>query len=189
VSTDVKLQQPTGTGITRIVYKEIVSGDRRKFEAQSNDTPSGGGARDLRFSPYAEFIKVFERMLPTRDANGVNSGRFTWMEKGVQKSGDAFFHPPTVARNNEGRIASVDKYMPLNTLPPEDEGITILIIYQIKDGTVWPCFTTDKSLESGAWHAAVSTIILKCLHAHRRAGTSCCGFIDYETSEVFCNGR
>jgi len=187
--TDVKLQQPTGTGITRLVYKEIVRGDRRKFEAQSNDTPSGGGARDLRYSPYEKFVKVFERMLPTKDAKNICIGRFAWMEKGVRKSGDAFFHPPTGARGNEGRIASVDKYLPLYTLPSEDDGTTILIIYQIEDGTVWPCFTTDRSLASGGWHPAVSEIILKCLRAYRRSNVSCCGYIDYEFNEVFCNGK
>lgn len=183
------LPQPTGTGITRLVYKEIVRGDRRKFEAQSNDTPSGGGARDLRYSPYEEFVKVFGRMLPTRDANDVCTGHFTWIDKGAQKRGDAFFHPPTSVRPNEGRIASVDKYLPLDTLPSESEGTTILIIYQDKHGEVWPYFTTDRSLASGEWHPAVSELILKCLHAHRRTGVSCCGYIDYEFNEVFCNGK
>ena len=39
-----------------VVYKKIVDGDLRKFSATSNDTQTGGGARDLRFSPAAEFM-------------------------------------------------------------------------------------------------------------------------------------
>lgn len=187
--TDVKLQQPIETGIIRIVYKEIVRGDRRKFEAKSNDTPSGGGARDLRYSPYEKFVKVFERMLPTKDAKNICIGRFTWMEEGVKKSSDAFFHPPTDSRSNEGRIASVDKYLPRNTLPPEDAGIAILLIYQINDGTVWIHFTTDRSLAVDEWHQHVSQTILNCINAHRRSNVSCTGYIDYEFNEVFCNGE
>lgn len=188
MTTDQTLVKPTG--ITRIVFKEIVRGDRRKFEAQSNDTPSGGGARDLRFSPYEKFVVVFERMLPYKDTKNICHGTFSWTEKGVKKTGDASFHPPTKARNNEGRIASVDKYLHLrNTLPSEDEGISILMIFQDEEGTVWSCFTTDKSLESGDWYPAVSKTVLDCLHAHRRSNVSCCGYIDYQNNEVFCNGN
>jgi len=187
MTTDAVLPKPAG--IARIVYKEILEGDRRKFEAQSNDAQTGGGARDLRFRPYDKFLPVFERLFPDKDENDICVGRFTWMEGKKQDSNDAFFHPPTNARPNEGRIASVDKFLPLNSLPPQEDGTTILMIIQRDDGTVWPSFTTDVSLASGAWHEAVSNIVLTCLRAHRRAGVSCCGYIDYETSEVFCNGK
>lgn len=184
--TDVVLPKPTG--ITRIVYKEIVAGDLRKFKAQSHDTPSGGGARDLRFRPYSEFRKVFERMLPTIQPNGVFAGQFMWVENGIQKTGAAFFHPPTSARPNEGRIANVNKYLPQGSLPAENDSTIILMIVQRDDGSIWPCFTTTRSLESGGWHAAVSEPILNCLRARRRSGTSCSGYIDYVENERFCNG-
>ena len=45
-----------------VIYKKIVEGDLSKFTATSNITPSGGGARDLRFSPATEFFPVFQRM-------------------------------------------------------------------------------------------------------------------------------
>jgi len=178
---------PKPSGITRIVYKEILAGDRRKFEAKSNDTPSGGGARDLRFSPYDEFVKVFEILFPTKDADDICHGHFTWLEKGVQKRSEAAFHRPTGARGNEGRIASVDKCIPQTTLPPETAGITILIIYQDTAGAVWPCFTTDKLLEK--WHDSVSKVVLGCLRARRRSGVACCGYFDYEKNKGFCNGK
>ena len=41
----------TMSNVKLIIYKKIVDGDLRKFSATSNDQPSGGGARDLRFSP------------------------------------------------------------------------------------------------------------------------------------------
>lgn len=186
MTTDAVLPKPTG--ITRIVYKEIVAGDLRKFKAQSHDTPSGGGARDLRFSPYSEFCKVFGRMLPTRQPNGVFAGRFMWVENGEQKTGAAFFHPPTSARPNEGRIANVDKYLPRGSLPEEGGDIIVLMIIQRDDDSIWPCFTTVLSLESGEWHVAVSEPLLNCLRAKRRSGTACCGYIDYIENERFCNG-
>jgi len=176
-------------GITRIVYKEIVEGDRRKFEAQSNDAQTGGGARDLRFSPYEKFRPVFKRLLPNKDSKGIYSGQFHWMENGQERTSQAFFHPPTSVRPNEGRIANVDKCLPKNSLPPSSSGITILLLVQHDDGTVWVDFTTDQSLGSGGWHPSVSNAILGCLHARRGSNVSMCAFVDFESKEVFCNGE
>jgi len=187
MTVDKGLGKPAG--IARIVYKEIVGGDRRKFEATSNDSQTGGGARDLRFSPYEKFSRVFEKMFPSMDDKGISAGSFHWLVNGKETVGRAYFHPPTNARPNEGRIANVDKYLPTNSLPSEKDGTTILIILQRDDGTVWPHFTTDRSLDADAWHDKVRDTILACLRAQRRAGTSTCGFIDFVTKEVFCNGR
>lgn len=184
---DRELRKPSG--IARIVYKEIVSGDRRKFEARSHDSQTGGGARDLRFSPYATFLKVFEKMMPQKDTKGICMGQFNWIEKGKEQSCSAFFHPPTSARPNEGRIANVDKYLPKHGLPPEQDGTTILLFIQRDDMSVWPEFVTEQSLLSEGWHPAVKELILACLHAHRRADVSMCGFIDFVTGETYCNGK
>ena len=35
--------------VARILYREITEGDLRKVLAKSNDSDTGGGARDLRF--------------------------------------------------------------------------------------------------------------------------------------------
>lgn len=176
-------------GITRIIYKEIVEGDRRKFEAQSNDAPTGGGARDLRFSPYATFQPIFERLLPNRDINGISSGQLYWRDGEQEKSSQAFFHPPTNARPNEGRLGNVDKCLPTNSLPPSTSGIAILLLIQRDDNRVWAQFTTDQSLESGAWHQSVSSTILDCLHARRWSNVSMVGFVDFDTREDYCNGE
>lgn len=36
--------------VARILYKEIVEGDRRKADAESNDSDSGGGGKRLSIS-------------------------------------------------------------------------------------------------------------------------------------------
>lgn len=48
-------------GVKRFIFKELVEGDFRKFFAQSNDTDSGGGARDLRYKPQKEFYPFLKR--------------------------------------------------------------------------------------------------------------------------------
>lgn len=185
--TTEKVNKPSG--IKRFVYKEIVEGDRLKFQAISNfDADAGGGARDLRFSPYDEFKLVFERMLP-KIINGVLQGRFNWMEGGKHVSNEAFFHPPTNARPNEGRIANIDRYLPGNKLPIAGEGIVILLIIQRDDDSVWISFTTDNSLINDTWHLGVSKTILDCLRSKRRENVSTVGFVDFEFGREFCNGK
>ena len=176
--------------VKRIVFKEIVEGDRKKFEAASNlDSSAGGGARDLRFRPFDKFGPVFERLFPDKDEKGVCKGEFHRLDDGVERATEAFFHPPTNARPNEGRLANVDKYLPLNDLPSEGDGTTILLIIQRDDGSFWPTFTTDNSLESGAWNEQVMEMILGCLRANRNANVSMVGFVDFETKETYCNDK
>ncbi|MCX7595482.1 MAG: hypothetical protein N2235_17340 [Fischerella sp.] len=178
------------SGIKRIIYKEIVDGDRRKFKARSNDSESGGGARDLRFRPFERLGQVFERMFPDKNDQGICVGRFYWVEDAQTVCKDAYFHPPTTSRPNEGRIANIDKYLPKNKIPAADGGNrVILLLVQRTDGTVWPSFTTERSLESGRWDRQVSEAILSGLHARRRAGVAATGFIDFEVGEVYHNGN
>lgn len=177
------------SGIARIVYKEIVGGDRRKFEAQSNDSKTGGGARDLRFSPYSEFLRVFKRMFPQQDQKGICQGKFYWFEGTSEISKDAFFHPPTNHRPNEGRIANIDKFLPGDRLPPVKGGRVFLILIQHSNGKVWPEFVTERSLRKDPWHEGVKDAILGCDVAKRASNISTAGFIDFERGEVFCNGR
>ena len=81
---------PSGNlGIARIVFREILDGDRRKFVAKSNDTDTGGGARDIRFRSWTKLKTVFRRMFPhvrhlsrRRDGKPVTEdayvGTFSW---------------------------------------------------------------------------------------------------------------
>lgn len=176
------------SGIKRIVYKEIVSGDLKKFEAQSNDSDTGGGARDLRFNPYNEFKKVFERMLTTKDGN-ICVGEFCWLhgEKIIIKR--AQFHPPTTARPNEGRIGNVDKCIPKINISTISSDKILLLIIQREDDTTWVHFTTERSLEQDDWHEAVKNEILRGLRAKRSSRVAAYGYIDFEYAERYYNGK
>lgn len=192
-------------GVKRIVYKQIVFGDFRKFLAKSNDATSGGGARDLRFRPYEEFVEIFRLMFPhsrveMRRRNDrmqqveVLVGKFHWTENGGVVSKEATFETPTTAREGEGRIPTVYKYGPFNRIVeqwPEDkwgddkrslkvEGRLVLLLVQREDGSVWPEFATEKSLGSGAWAKSVSTPILNSLAGERRISEVARGYIDFE---------
>jgi hypothetical protein len=186
-------------GVKRIVFKEIVAGDLRKFQADSNDAETGGGARDLRFRPYEEFEDVFRKLFPeirieTRKRDGkkikteILVGKFYWVNSdGIEKSSEATFEPPTDARPGEGRIPVVHTYPPLNTTPPKNEGRIIALLIQRDDNKVWPHFATEKDLRSGQYDDEVAKHILQCLDASRGGRQVARGYIDFESKGGYCD--
>lgn len=183
-------------GVKRVVFKEIVDGDLRKFEAQSNDADTGGGARDLRFRPSAEFEPVFRKLFPAvrreprrRDGRRVEEevlvGEFHWLDNGHHKRAEATYEMPTTARPGEGRVPVVHKYPPFTRELPRNEGRLVALLVQRDDGTVWPEFATEDSLRSGSWHTGISAPILRSLDAKRPASQVARGFIDFDPPREF----
>jgi hypothetical protein len=184
-----------------VVYKEILGGDLRKFRAESHDSPTGGGARDLRLRPHSGFAPIFARMFPGerieyRRRNGIRVqvriavGAFHWQdeETGVHHQSEATYWPPTSAREGEGRISVVYTYPPLTSVPPRSEGRIVLILLQRRDFEVWPYLRTEASLSQRPWHSLLAGPILECLNAPRRRGSAARGFIDFETEQRQCYG-
>ena len=176
-------------GVKRIVFKEAVEGDFRKFQAMSNDSDSGGGARDIRFRPHDKFDPIFERLFPNQTVISgamVRAGEFFWKGSGgAEESAEARYWPPTKARPGEGRVATVHKYPPFEVPQPTDKGRVVVLLVQRDDDKVWPEFATEDDLRSGAWSDAVSQPILRSLDANRREDEVARGFIDFETGEEF----
>ncbi len=184
--------------VKRVIYKEILEGDRRKFVAQSNDAPSGGGARDLRFSPYSRFESAFKAIFPeatheTRKRGGIDTtvpilkGEFFWMEDGEIKHTESYFEPPDDPRPTEGRIPRVNTYGCFRSVPAD--GRIFLLLVQQMDDTVWPAFATESSLRAGEWNSELTREILDCINATRNAGVAVAGYVDFTTGSHFCNER
>jgi len=192
------------TTVARILYKEIVPGDLRKFEAKSNDTPSGGGARDLRFGDYNSIAPIVAKMFPEkvtldRRRRGKKttveafSGALVWERNDSVQSKKVLFEPPTSARPREGRIARVHEQPALDPgpiLPLKANDKVILLFAQRNDGQVWPYFTTESSLRTpGAWDPRVANEILQCIEERRARGTVVIGYRDFITGKGYCNGK
>ncbi|WP_303288313.1 hypothetical protein [Marinobacter sp. SS8-8] len=194
-----------GGNVARILYKELVGGDLRKLEAKSNDTPSGGGARDFRFRSYDDLLPVIEQMFPqksqeTRTRNkqrvtiDVLKGWFYWQDKSTGKvtKKESTFEPPTSAREGEGRIARIHQY------PCFDAGHVaikhgnriLLLLVQLDDGSVWPYYAEESSIRTpGLWDPRVARELIDCIDAKRRKGTAVLGYRDFTNAKGFCNGK
>lgn len=174
-----KLEKENDLPVKRIIYKEILPGDRRKSTATSADATTGGGARDLRFRNYERFRPVFEKMFPHINSKGIAVGRFYWHDGDEIISSEAFFHPPTNARPEEGRIANIDKFLPIEKMPSEEEGTSFILLIQDSEGRVWPTFATEKALNED-WNEDVRDVILGCHNSKKRSTWATVGYVDFE---------
>lgn len=174
----------TMSNVSLVVYKKIVDGDLRKFSATSNDRPTGGGARDLRFSPAGEFMPIFEKMFPHREGD-VLYGRFLWDDYAPT---EVFIHSPTNSRPNEIRIGRVHECFPSNVIP-EDAQDCILLLILDNNGNVWPYFTSEHSLRTDNWHPVIKNGILEGLAARRGERVTPMGYINIADGGSYTNGR
>jgi hypothetical protein len=182
--------------VARVIFQVIEDGDRRKFEAVSNDADTGGGARDLRFRPANRFLPVFGRMFPgrtirRRTREGVQvelellNGTFVTpqaTDEAERASRDITVWPETNARPGECRIAQVNRYDFLPLLPPQGEGgQCIMMLIQTYGGTVNVWFTSEAILRHEVgWDESVKRFALRWLDTDAKSA-----FLDLERGEEF----
>lgn len=177
-----------GANVKRIIFREVMDGDLKKFTATAAPSGTGGGARDLRFRPFDKFDGVFARALPGREiVDRRREGQreeieiYTANANIVRSNNESFkkaisFEPPTTARPNEGRLARVHD---LNLDVPEGEGrLLILIIQDAKDQLIITFFS-EKDLESRTWHSTVNDFF-KEVFAKPGGTNATQGYIDFE---------
>ena len=178
-------EQVNEIGVKLVVYKKIVEGDLSKFTATSNITQSGGGARDLRFSPANEFLPVFQRMFTPFDGTGVLRGYFSWAN---HANTEVFIHPPTNSRPNEVRIGRIHECFPADVIPNDSTDCILLLVLDTA-GRISPYFTSQRSLRDDNWHPAIKGPILDGLNADRSAKITAMGYVDLENGRSYSNGR
>lgn len=188
----------------RVVYREILPGDQKKFVAQSNIAESGGGARDLRFRlKAADILSEFfpDEVTKQRKRDGqlkatpIRKGRLYWhnTETDQTDSVEFSFEPPTDAREGEARIPTVHKYKCFSQFkaPPASEGRVFLLLVQRANGQVWSHFVSLKKLDKKfGWDARVVDPIHACANAKRPKQHAASGTIDFSNPDLnFCNGK
>jgi hypothetical protein len=180
----------SGSGaVKRFVFKELKSGDLRKFNATSADSKSGGGARDQRFSPYGKFDAVFHAMFKgtpehrnRKKKDGTTEQLTIYVSpiavhaddthrsnpaKEVQHESQPYlvqtlrYWPPTEVRANEGRLGEVSK---LDLAPPSDKGRVFLLIFE-DDTALTPrvAFVTEHDVKAKSWEKSINDFFEKLL--------------------------
>lgn len=189
-----------GSPARLVVYKEIVDGDLRKLIAESNDSSTGGGARDLRLSAKA-FRPMMNRIFTE---SGVGRGGQIIRYANVLYS-DAHggshttrieYWPPTKSRPSEDRVARVHASPAIGgRLPSVDKGKVFILFIRFENGTVQCEYAYEQDLQQGLWSAEVSQPILRCVrdialkNARRANPLTVAGYIDFTDGTDYCHAN
>ena len=177
------------------VYKEIVSGDIRKLLAESNDSKTGGGARDLRL-PWKTFRPIMRRIFTIdavgRGGRGIRVAEVTFLDRnGSPQRTELEYWPATSARPAEDRIAKVHASPALGgQLPATDRGRVFVLLSKFDDGTVRCDYAYEDDLKKkGLWATEVSGTILRCVSsaALRKGNKTVQGFYDFTDGTGYCH--
>jgi hypothetical protein len=182
----------------RALFKIVLDGDVRKINAESNDAPTGGGARDIRFS-HRLFEPVVVKMFPAvvhahrtkRDQLDIRVGRLRYYDDaGQPQSKEIEYWPPTDARDSEGRIARVPEIPPFEArFYPQNEGAVFYLLIQGSDGAITAHFASEDSLRKpGVWNKDIANAILTSL-AEAPGNVSARGWIDWTTGNSYIERR
>ena len=164
--------------IAEILFHEIADGDVRKFNAESNDADTGGGARDLRFS--LRFEAVLDRFFP-QDAikegrKSYRLGDFVYKDTDGQMKVQRNIHydfQPTNARPNELRICQLSKvpfFQQLPELQPGDGRLFVAFI-RMTEGLPQMQFLTERQILDKNSNALIAAEMRDAIE-HTRKGNS-----------------
>jgi hypothetical protein len=95
--------------IVKTYYQQAVQGDILKFMQESNDSHTGGGARDLRISPVKDFWVSLESFFSVRVNDRERRGDIISETNIGQKSALVTLMGPTTSRPNECRICRISE--------------------------------------------------------------------------------
>jgi hypothetical protein len=179
--------------VRRIIFREVMPGDLKKFTATAAPSGTGGGARDLRFRPFNKFDGVFARMFPNREkVERTREGEKETLEiysamatvirpSNASSKKKVVFEGPTTARPNEGRLTCVHD---LNLVVPQGEGRFLILLIEDANGGIMIAFYSEHDLASGQWHAAINDFF-KQVFAKPATRNANQGYIDFALHTQF----
>ena len=197
-----ELQKPVG--VRRLVYRELLAGDWRKMAAKSNDAPTGGGARDLRF-PFKAFDGVFAHLLPDtrveerrREGVKVPMTLRTGLVHVDEDTAEMVWETPTDSRGSEGRIAKVHASPAASLLLQAQEALqsengtlpeVFVLLVQDDEGQLRVHYAYVEDMRAGRWAQAVARRVLTHYDdPNRRRDRAVQGYIDFTTNFHYPHG-
>ena len=177
-------------GIRRLIYYEVLDGDKLKAAAESNfDRSSGGGARDIRLP--VQFNGVLTEMFPEagtgRGNVDINIGSLVWGAGGKKTSrSEIELWPPTDSRSTELRISKINTLPPFSEIPADDTEHLFLVLVQDDVGDLRAHFVPIEILRSEAFYDRLVESIENCIGAtdpRKRV----MGYIDFDLESEYCH--
>jgi hypothetical protein len=171
-----------------LYFQEIVPGDVRKFRAESNDSPTGGGARDLRIPK--KYGPRLSAMFPKAGGQaGLRVGEiYCQTDAGTTEHAEVTLWRPTDARPGELRLGKIYNVSACNF----DEGeygearesgeMWFFLLVKDADGVVWAKILKQRHLTGE--RDEVRRYIAQRINA-KRGNIAVRGTMDFVTGENF----
>lgn len=139
--------------IAEILFHEIRVADIRKINATSNDSATGGGARDLRFS--LDFAPCLDRLFPKEETyerkTSYRIGPFEYHYEDGRVATEylRYAFRPTASRAHEVRIAQINKVAFFLDYPEmkEGDGALFMAFVRMTDGIPRAQFIKQRQIE------------------------------------------
>jgi hypothetical protein len=185
----------------RIYFRVFTEADEKKRQAKSNQSQTGGGARDIRMN-HEHFGPLMAKMLPKRlKVMRTREGARTEIEvyagplhypvdpdepEGEENMMQIEYEPPTTARGSEGRIPRISNIPSLRRVPKGEVGLIFLLFIQSSRGELRAHYVTETSLRTEDWHPEIVHTILNCVATTRR-NRIVQGYRDFTTGRKYCH--
>lgn len=180
--------------VERVIYKQLLPGDFKKFSGQSNLDPSaGGGARDLRIGRHDDFEPVVKLMFPsvvsefrvrggTQTLEDIYRGRVRWQGAASAIFGD--FETPQDERPNEWRFARVASIPFLAAAVPKgnQEAPELILLLQDDTQDVWLVHELKSVV---ALDPHVGPYVSNAFASHMHPSHAVVGYVDFVNGTDF----
>lgn len=139
--------------IAEILFHEMRVADIRKINASSNDSDTGGGARDLRFS--LDFAPCLDRLFPKevtyerKTPYRVGPFEYQYKDGKVATEYLRYAFRPTASRPHEVRIAQINKVAFFLDYPEmkEGDGALFMAFIRMTDGAPRAQYFKQRQIE------------------------------------------
>lgn len=155
--------------ITEVLCHEITEADIRKIKATSNDSQTGGGARDLRFSiDYAPCLdRFFPEEVTYEGGTPYRIGMVEHYDASGKRSTERvrYAFQPTGARPREVRIAQISKLDFFLDLPElvGGDGVLFMAFIRKTDSIPQAQYLTEKQIEAEGGHPVIAAAMRQAL--------------------------
>lgn len=175
----------------------------RKLLAQSNDSTTGGGARDLRL-PRKSFRSIMQRIFTDevvlKNGKTIRTAEITFKDTdGKAAQTTLEYWPATKSRPAEDRVSKIHSNPALagGRLPEEGKGRVFLLFIRWSDSKVTTHYAYEDDLRAkDKWAANVRSALLACIRDTdiinaKRAGSllSVQGYYDFLDGTVHCHAN
>ncbi len=159
--------------IVEVLCHEITEADVRKINATSNDSQTGGGARDLRFSiDYAPYLdRLFPQEITYEGRTPYRIGAFEHIDAKGKKTVEQvrYAFQPTNARAREVRIAQISKLNLFLDLPEISgaDGVLFMAFIRKSEGLPQAQYLTERQIGAPGSNPVIAAAMRDALSKRR----------------------